>query len=297
MIVNFFEASANFELSAEEAIEYFKGKGLKQSYNWYEMMGQDHYLSFTVAKMMEDDLLITVRTELDKAMADGLTMAEFKKDLIPILQRKGWWGKKDVIDAATGHVTEIQLGSASRLENIFRTNMQSSYAAGQWQGIQETKETIPFLMYDAVDDDRTREEHAKFDGLVLPVDDPFWLTHYPLNGWFCRCGVIQMDEDELADNGLTVSESPAIETYIWENPTTGQRSYIPKGVDPGFNHNAGISQKEKLEALQVEKHIKIGKLDAEAAQNAKKGAEATKAIAEATRVDVVASSDKKGKFN
>jgi SPP1 gp7 family putative phage head morphogenesis protein len=297
MIVNFFEASANFELPAEEAIEYFKGKGLKQSYNWYEMMNQDHDLSFTVAKMMDDDLLITVRTELDKAMADGLTMAEFKKNLIPILQKKGWWGKKDVIDAATGHVTKIQLGSASRLENIFRTNMQSSYAAGQWQAIQETKETIPFLMYDAVDDDRTREEHAKFDGLVLPVDDPFWASHYPPNGWACRCGVIQMDKDDLDDNDLKVSKTPALKKYNWTNPTTGKKLKIPEGVDPGFNHNAGISQKVKMDLLQAEKHAKIAKIDAKAAQKAKKGAEATKAIAEATRVDVVASSDKKGKFN
>ena len=43
-----------------------------------------------------------------------------------------------------------------RLQNIFRTNLQSAYAVGQWQSIEDNKETAPFLMYDAVEDHRTR---------------------------------------------------------------------------------------------------------------------------------------------
>lgn len=291
MVVNFFEASANFELEPEKAIEYFKGKGLKQSYNWHEMINQDHDLSFTVAKMMDDDLLITIRNELDKALLSGTTFEDFKKTLIPTLQKKGWWGKKDIIDAATGHVTQVQLGSASRLETIFRTNMQSSYAAGQWGAIQEAKGHSPFLMYDAVDDGRTREEHAQFDGLVLPVDDPFWNSHYPPNGWLCRCGVIQMDAEEAADEGLNIGKTPKVKQRKWTNPTTGKTNLIPDGVDPGFVHNSGKSQLSKLEALQTEKHDKLAKNDAVAAQQAKKGAKATKAKAVRTKQQKSAARD------
>ena len=42
-------------------------------------------------------------------------------------------------------------------------------------------------MYDAVNDSRTRPQHLEWDGLVLPVDHPFWKTHAPPNGWGCRC--------------------------------------------------------------------------------------------------------------
>jgi len=185
MIINYFEAAATFDLPPEQAIAYFSGKGLKQSYNWHEMIGKQHDAAFTVAKMMDDDLLLAIRHELDKAIEAGGTLADFKKNMIPILQKKGWWGKKDVIDAATGHITKVQLGSASRLETIFRTNLQSSYAAGQWQAIEESKADMPYLMYDAVDDGATRAEHRHNDGLVLPVDDPFWDSHYPPNGWNC----------------------------------------------------------------------------------------------------------------
>ena len=32
------------------------------------------------------------------------------------------------------------------------------------------------------------------DGIIKPVDDPFWNTNYPPNGWGCRCNVIQTNE-------------------------------------------------------------------------------------------------------
>ena len=34
-----------------------------------------------------------------------------------------------------------------------------------------------------------REDHLAWDGKVLATDDPWWNTHYPPNGWGCRCTV------------------------------------------------------------------------------------------------------------
>ena len=37
---------------------------------------------------------------------------------------------------------------------------------------------FPYLMYDAVNDSRTRRpQHLEWDGLILPIDHPFWQTH------------------------------------------------------------------------------------------------------------------------
>jgi len=175
-IVNFAEITANFELTPQQALEYFLGKGVKPTFNWADMMGAEHDTAFTVAKMMDTDLLATVKGKLDKALESGMTLQQFQKDLIPTLQKAGWWGKKDLIDPLTGYVTQAQLGSASRLETIFRSNMQSAYQVGTWEGIEDNKKLYPWLMYDAVDDARTRPDHAARDGEIHAVDSDFWAT-------------------------------------------------------------------------------------------------------------------------
>ena len=252
-IYNFFELSSAFDLKPEQAIKHFQSKGLKTSFSWLDMIGEENDAAYTVAKMMDNDLLSYVQEQSRKVVDEGLTLADFKKDLIPKLQKAGWWGKKDVIDPLTGQVTKAQLGSASRLENIFRTTLQSAYAVGQWQSIEANKETAPFLMYDAVEDSRTRPEHQQWNGTVRPVDDPFWQTHYPPNGWNCRCGTIQMSRDELKLYGLKPSPKPKIKKRKWVNPRTGKPRTIAADLDPGWDHNPGMRRMEHLRQLKKEK--------------------------------------------
>ena len=174
-----------FGLPPRKAIEFFQAKGLRQTYHWQEMMREEHAYAFTVAKMMDRDLLATTRQLMERMIADGRTLADFQRELVPHLQRKGWWGKVDQFDPITGDIVNVQLGSPARLETIFRTNMQSAYAVGEWDSIEANKERMPYLMYDAVDDGLTRDEHEAWDGLVYPVDHPFWRIHYPPNDFNC----------------------------------------------------------------------------------------------------------------
>ena len=74
--------------------------------------------------------------------------------------------------------------------------------ASKWQDIVEDADIFPYLKYKAVKDERTRDEHKGMDGIIKPVNDPFWETHYPMNGWNCRCNVIMLDDshaDEVND--------------------------------------------------------------------------------------------------
>jgi SPP1 gp7 family putative phage head morphogenesis protein len=75
--------------------------------------------------------------------------------------------------------------------NYLRTEYNHGVASGQmaqrWSDIQETKELFPYLKYSTVGDDRVRDTHAALDGVVKPVDDAFWNSNYPPNGWNCRC--------------------------------------------------------------------------------------------------------------
>ncbi len=252
-IYNFMEVSANFSLAPEAAVEHFQAKGLALTFDWRDMLGEEHDAAVTVAKMMDIDLLSTVRDKLDDHLANGGTFGEFKKALVPELKKAGWWGKKDLVDPLTGNVVEAQLGSASRLETIFRSNLQSSYSVGRWDMIQQNIDTAPFLMYDAVDDHRTRPAHAALDNIVLPATSSFWNEFMPPNGYNCRCGVIQMDSDDLKEFGLSVSRTPIIKRETWLNPRTGKKHSIPEAIDPGWNNNPGKRRLERLKALEKEK--------------------------------------------
>lgn len=67
--------------------------------------------------------------------------------------------------------------------------MAAGTNGSRWVDMQESKETHPFLEYMTARDDRVRDGHARLDGIILPIDDPFWENYYPPNGWRCRCFV------------------------------------------------------------------------------------------------------------
>lgn len=254
-IVDFFEVPTAdlFDVPPTQAISYFKAKGLRQTFSYADMLGEAHDHAFTVAKMMDVDLLGQVRASLDSALANGTPFKEWADNLLPTLQAAGWWGRKAVTDPLTGQTIVAQLGSPWRLETIFRTNMQTAYAAGHWREIESQADLAPFLMYDAVDDLRTREAHRAWDRKVLPVSSAWWKTHYPPNGWNCRCGVIQLDATEVKRLGLDVSTPPDAGTYNWKNPRTGEMQKVPVGLDPGFDKNAGATYLKAVKQLLADK--------------------------------------------
>ncbi|MDO6747192.1 phage head morphogenesis protein [Gilvimarinus sp. 1_MG-2023] len=262
-ILSFAEILGRFDLKPAKAIEYFQQKGLRETFDWRDMLGEEHNGAFTVAKMMDMDLLSTVQERLQRALDDGSTFETFARELIPQLQKSGWWGKKDVVDPLTGQVIEAQLGSASRLEQIFRSNLQSAYSVGRWDMIQRNAKYAPYLMYDAVDDHRTRDEHSKWDETVLPVSNAFWFEFFPPNGYNCRCGTIQMSQADLNDYGLKLSPPPKVARRKWENPRTGKTEVIPEDITPGWNKNPG---KARLSSLVDTKEQKRKKLPPEQAQ-------------------------------
>lgn len=265
-LLDFFEppVSIGFDVAPEQALEYFYAKGLSKSISYADLSAAEHLSSFTVAKMMDMDLLADVKTSLEKAMAEGVPFKAWAKDIIPTLQAKGWWGKDE---------GGAQLGTPWRLETIFRTNMQSAYAVGEWQQIKDQEEVAPFLMYDAVDDFRTRPEHAAMDGKIHPVDSPFWRHYHPPNGWNCRCSVIQLSQEEVDDLGLEVSAPEPLQTYNWTNPRTGKVEKVAVGTDPGFDFNPGQARWEELQKLAAQK---AAAMSPDAARAAQKGLAATR---------------------
>lgn len=248
---------ARFDLPPEEAIKFFRKKGLATSFSWKDVWAQEHELAFTVAKMADVDLLTDVRQAVDDAIAGGQTLAEFKKALTPRLMKAGWWGQQEMTDPLTGRTELVQLGSARRLETIFQTNLGQAYAAGEWGQIQEAANDAPYLMYDAVDDNRTRPQHRAWDGITLLVTDTWWDTHRPLNGYKCRCGTVQLSADDLRAMGKSgPDQAPPVQRREWVNKRTGEVMQIPLGIDPGFDYNPGAKsgeRQQRMNALLAEK--------------------------------------------
>lgn len=84
------------------------------------------------------------------------------------------------------------------LETEFNTSISQSQSAAQWQEIQAQKEALPLLQYQTASDERVRDEHAAWDNIIRPVDDPFWDTHNVPNGYNCRCQIIQLSSGKVS---------------------------------------------------------------------------------------------------
>lgn len=226
-------------LPPKEAIAYFEQKGYAIGFNWQDVWQAEHQAAFTVAKVMQQDLLEDIRKEVARALADGTTYETFAKNLTPTLKAKGWWGKKVMTDPLTGEEREVQLGSARRLKVIYDTNLHTAHSEGQWERIQDSKEAFPYLEYDGNNSEHSRLQHSQWDKLVLPVDDPFWQAHFPVKEWGCKCRVIPRTARQLERQGKQVDNAPKVPTRQFINKRTGDIQQVPLGVHPAFHYPPG----------------------------------------------------------
>lgn len=220
-----------------EASRFLANKGVVPSFSWRDVEPEEHAVAFTVAKAMQIDVLTTIREELQRAIDEGVPFDEFRRTLTPRLRRLGWWGVREMVDPATGQAELVQLGSPRRLRTIYRANLRSARAAGQWERIQRTARQLPFLVYMLGPSEVHRPHHEAKAGLTLPVDDPFWQSWFPPNGWGCKCWVRQVTRAEAERRG--VDASPEVPTRRMVNRRTGELREVPQGIDPGWERNPG----------------------------------------------------------
>ncbi|MGH8013705.1 MAG: phage minor head protein, partial [Candidatus Binataceae bacterium] len=91
-------------------------------------------------------------------------------------------------------------------------------------------------------DANPRPQHLDWSGTVLRADDPWWETHWPPNGWNCKCEADSLGDKDLEKRGYQLrAAAPPSPTYTYVNPRNGEISEIPLGIDPGFAHNPGIA--------------------------------------------------------
>ena len=189
----------SFETSAE-VYEYLKNKGFKLTFNYNELLKEAHDKAFTIAKITRADLLNDIHESLINAMKSGENFETWKKNIIPTLQKKGWFGEKEIVNPATGEVKKVVIDSR-RLKTIYSTNMRVSYQKYRYKQMMELPLST-YWMYRSALLENTRDSHRKLHGTVLPRDNVFWNTNYPPNDWNCKCTVTAHSKRDLERRGI-----------------------------------------------------------------------------------------------
>lgn len=247
----------------EEAIDFLRNKLRLTSRGWTDVWQEQNAVAFTVAGAQSAQLVADFHQVITRAIREGTTLAEFREDFDAIVEANGWSYRGS-------------RGWRSRV--IFETNLRTAYQAGRWQQAWDAREDRPYLRYVAVKDDRTRPQHRAWHGTVLPVTAAWWRTHYPPNGWGCRCTAQSLSERDLARRGYTVTSPapPLAEVERSVDTPDGPRSVsVPAGIDPGWSYNVGQAAQSARLAQQAARDI--GKMPADL------GAVVGESIAAATR--------------
>ncbi|MGN5225060.1 phage minor head protein [Aeromonas veronii] len=210
----------------QQAIDYFRDKVNVKGDAWDSLWQGQHATAFTVAGAMKDDLLCDLRQSVDKAISLGMSLAEFRDEFKDIVTKQGWTGFR-------GEGSEA--GMAWRTKVIYDTNVRQAYNAGRWQQLQQ----FPVWVYHHGDSRNPRPLHLSWNGLTLSKDDPWWRTHFPQNGWGCKCRVEGYSKIRARLKGIEIGEAPDDGTYEFVNKKTGEVMQVPKGIDPGFDYSVG----------------------------------------------------------
>jgi uncharacterized protein with gpF-like domain len=243
-------------LQPDEAIRFLESKRSQSSFHYLDVFQEEHAHIFTVPKVMDLDLLELIRQHVEQSLREGTTFWQFRKELTPKLQKAGWWGRKEMTDPLTGKTKTVQLGSPNRLKVIFDNNLRAACAAGRWQRIQRNKARRPYLRYLAFSDNYTHPQHLEWgtmggQGIILPVDHPFWNTHFPPNCGNCRCIVMQLSEVDLTRRGWKMSEECNVADLMQQkrtftNTRTGKVVQVFQGIELGYAFNIGKAYLDRL---------------------------------------------------
>ena len=229
-------------LDPVDTVRAWEARGaLQPTVRWSEMRHENHAVAFTVAKITKLDLLRQMQASLDDVIRNGGTFEGWKANILPQLQRAGWWGAVTNRDL-TG-TDETIIVNERRLRTIYNTNVRMSLASGHWMRIQRQKDVLPYLRYLPSSSEHKRPLHIAWYGVLLPVDHPWWKQHFPPNGWGCKCHFEQVSERRMQKKGWSITPDGSIPDgppQIW-HPATGEKIKVPAGIDPGFGYNPGIA--------------------------------------------------------
>lgn len=219
-----------------EQLAFFRQKLNLPTERWDDIERAAHDRAFMVAGAQGADLLADLRGAVDKAIEKGTGLDAFRKDFKALVAKNGWTGW-------TGEGSKA--GIAWRTKVIYQTNMDTSYAAGRWQQLNDPEllKVMPYWQYRHSDSVlHPRPLHVSWNGITLPPGHIFWTTHFGPNGWGCHCYVIAVSQAAFM-NAIANGKGPA-------NVPNGT-----EGIDPGFDYAPGSRMDISLRQIVQDKLI------------------------------------------
>lgn len=206
------------DLPFDEAIAFFRQKVSTPTESWRAVWDAAHSKTFMVAGANSKAIVDDFKDSIAKALEQGTTLDDFRKDFDRIVKTHGWSYKGE---------------RGWRTRTIFETNLRTAYAAGRYAQMTEpdTLATFPYWQYHHSGAVHPRLQHKDWDGRCLAADDPFWTTAYPPNGFGCGCFVTPVSRAGLRRLGKAGPDrAPDLDQLGTDQPL---------GVDPSFAYNPG----------------------------------------------------------
>ena len=134
----------------------------------------------------------------------------------------------------------------------YNTAVRASLMAKKWHAFEQDQDLFPNLIYRASRSASVRESHRKLWGTIRPIDDPFWDTFLPPNGWNCKCSVANTDQAttpiKASQEELALMKPPP---GIAGNPGKSKQIYTPENT---FTKQTTTQEKKQVQT-EVERRL------------------------------------------
>lgn len=192
-----------------EAVDFIKSKPVLAQRVFAKLLPELKARAFTISGIECFDTIANVRQMLSELPAGG----DWDKQ------------KEQIVAEISPHLVtsddpeeraKQEYGAERRAELLLRTHGFQAYNAAAYREMDEQRDLFPFWQYQSLGDGRVRESHAALDGIVLPAGSSFWQTHFPPWEWGCRCQVIPLSEEDVADLEKADKKLPPEERRVLE---------------------------------------------------------------------------------
>jgi SPP1 gp7 family putative phage head morphogenesis protein len=163
----------NARMTWAEAKKAFVNRKLLSAEEFYALEEELRGMAFTITNIASQQQLYRVKRKLEQIIAEGETLAFFRE----------WLAEESVVwNKAYSHL-------------VFRQSVFGAYNSARYDSIMDPDiaPEFPYLRYEAVMDERTREDHAALHGRVWARHN-FPEEYWPPNGFACRCDVVTISE-------------------------------------------------------------------------------------------------------